>query len=215
MTKKRHTIEVTQTDIETAVPKDSGHCAIADAIARQIPGASRVTVDLQTIRWTDTEKGERYVYLTPRVAQALLLDFDQGERDYCQPLSFRLDRPVHIVPVMANKGPAIAQARAEAAARLDSLRARQNAGEDLSRDEKAVITRADARAARAPSAPRPKSRGPRTVAPVGPDSAGDPSGALTVEGGRPAPIGALAHGPGKTRRFGVKAAGSPLGAVKP
>lgn len=46
-----------------------------------MPNASRVAVDLQSIRWTDAERGLRYTYLTPRLAQLKLLQFDQGDED--------------------------------------------------------------------------------------------------------------------------------------
>lgn len=94
-------IHVTDDDIATAIPKDSGHCAIADAIRRQWPDVRNVSVDLATIRWTDRAKGERYVYLTPQPAQQLLLAFDQGWRDRLVALSFRLEPPVQVSPVKA------------------------------------------------------------------------------------------------------------------
>jgi hypothetical protein len=71
-------VDVTQEIIDRSVPKDSSHCMIADAIAAAYPRASFISVDLATIRFTDVEAGFRYVYLTPRHAQAALLDFDQG-----------------------------------------------------------------------------------------------------------------------------------------
>jgi hypothetical protein len=51
---------------------------IAEAVKVAVPGASKVSVDLQTIRFTDLEKRLRYVYLTPRQAQLALVSFDQG-----------------------------------------------------------------------------------------------------------------------------------------
>lgn len=38
----------------------------------------RVAVDVQSIRLTDRKRGQRFVYLTPRVAQRALVQFDQG-----------------------------------------------------------------------------------------------------------------------------------------
>lgn len=69
---------VTPDVIETAIPKDSGHCMIADALKAAIPTARNVSVDLATIRFTDPKTGRRYIYLTPYPAQQALLDFDQG-----------------------------------------------------------------------------------------------------------------------------------------
>lgn len=71
-------IQVLQRHIDTAVPANSGHCMIADAIKDGVLGASRITVDLQTIRFTDKVKRLRYEYLTPRPAQEALVDFDWG-----------------------------------------------------------------------------------------------------------------------------------------
>lgn len=71
---------VTERHIAEAVPRDSGHCMIADALRDAIPNAEFISVDLATIRWTDVTAGYRYVYLTPGVAQAALIAFDQGER---------------------------------------------------------------------------------------------------------------------------------------
>lgn len=76
-------VSVTQADIDQAIPANSGHCMIADAIKRcYVEKYKRkpkgVSVDLQTIRLTDPEKGARFIYLTPVVAQRALLQFDQA-----------------------------------------------------------------------------------------------------------------------------------------
>lgn len=89
----RVSVSVTTKEITTAIPKNSGHCMIADAIKAGVPGATLVSVDIQTIRWTDREKGLRYVYLTPRVAQQALLDFDGGI--VVEPFRFSL-RTAHV-----------------------------------------------------------------------------------------------------------------------
>lgn len=71
---------VTAEIIETAVPKDSAHCMIADGLKAAMPKATDVSVDLATIRFSDRESGRRYIYLTPPVAQVSLLKFDHGEK---------------------------------------------------------------------------------------------------------------------------------------
>lgn len=76
----RRRVKVTQEIIDTSTVKDSSHCMIADAVAKDIPNASYISVDLATIRFTDTSAGVRYIYLTPRSAQAALLAFDAGEK---------------------------------------------------------------------------------------------------------------------------------------
>lgn len=72
------TVVVTPEIIQEAVERHSGHCVIADAVRRTVPEASHVSVDLQTVRFTDKSKGLRYTYLTPRRAQVCLVKFDQG-----------------------------------------------------------------------------------------------------------------------------------------
>lgn len=81
-------VAVTTEHIAEAVPRDSGHCMIAEAVKSAYPGAGRVSVDLQTIRFSDYSKGVRYTYLTPRVAQVALIQFDQGIRP--EPIGFTL-----------------------------------------------------------------------------------------------------------------------------
>jgi hypothetical protein len=61
---------------------------IAEAVRSAVPDARSVSVDLQTIRFTDAERGLRYVYLTPRIGQMALVDFDQGRLP--EPFSMQL-----------------------------------------------------------------------------------------------------------------------------
>jgi len=78
---------VTQDIIDRAVPRDSGHCMIADAIRAIRPDAIFVAVDLATIRFTEGDR--RYVYLTPRTGQRALIAFDHGEK--IEPFNLRLE----------------------------------------------------------------------------------------------------------------------------
>jgi hypothetical protein len=84
----RVAITVTAEAIQNSVRRDSAHCMIADAIRHSQPGAHGISVDLQTVRWTNLRLGLRYVYLTPRTAQVALIDYDQG--DYPKPFAFVL-----------------------------------------------------------------------------------------------------------------------------
>jgi hypothetical protein len=93
MTYKARRVKVTQDHIDRATPEQSGRCMIAEAIKEMVPGAGKVHVDLQTIRFTDTE-GIRRTYLTPGVAQAALVRYDAG--DDVEPFAFNLPKPVHI-----------------------------------------------------------------------------------------------------------------------
>ena len=71
-------LDITTELIEQSLQRDSSHCMIAEAVKAAVPGARSVSVDLQTIRFTDPDKPHRYTYLTPRRAQIALVNFDQG-----------------------------------------------------------------------------------------------------------------------------------------
>jgi len=81
-------IHVTADDIAKAEREKTMKCVVARAIARSVPGATRVEVDLQSIRWT-TKEGDRWIYLTPPVVQGYVIDFDAGES--IEPFMFALD----------------------------------------------------------------------------------------------------------------------------
>ena len=71
-------IDVTPDIVQRSTTADSRKCMIAEAVKFSFPSARSVSVDLQTIRFTDPSTHLRYIYLTPRVAQHQLLNFDQG-----------------------------------------------------------------------------------------------------------------------------------------
>lgn len=75
-------ISITQDLIETSERRSSSHCMIADAVKdagrRSGMHMTSVAVDLQTIRFTDKTAMVRYIFLTPRLCQQALVDFDQG-----------------------------------------------------------------------------------------------------------------------------------------
>ena len=83
-------IALTKELIEDSKQRDSSHCMIAEAVKAAYPDATYVSVDLQTIRFTDPGKHLRYTYLTPRIAQIALIDFDQGNTP--EPFTFTLRR---------------------------------------------------------------------------------------------------------------------------
>lgn len=74
--------------IESGIRRDSAHCVISEAVKVAYPDASRVSTDLQTIRFTDPKKGLRFTYLTPRIAQVSLVNYDQGHEP--EPFEFSL-----------------------------------------------------------------------------------------------------------------------------
>jgi hypothetical protein len=71
-------IRVEKDVIDKACRANSRHCMIAEAIRDQIKGATNISVDLMTIRYSDPKKGLRYTFHTPRVAQKALVEFDMG-----------------------------------------------------------------------------------------------------------------------------------------
>jgi hypothetical protein len=82
----RPRIKVTQTDIDKAVKSNSAKCVVAQAIARQIPDATRIEVDTQTVRFTSD--GRRWAWLTPYAVQGYVIAFDAG--DEIEPFEFSL-----------------------------------------------------------------------------------------------------------------------------
>jgi hypothetical protein len=96
-------VRVSQEHIENGVCKDSHHCMIADAIKATYPAAQYILVDLQSIRFSDPDRGERYTYLTPPTAQANLLRFDRGDKSI-QPFTFTLNKPQIRVMGWAGEG---------------------------------------------------------------------------------------------------------------
>jgi hypothetical protein len=87
----QHKIDVSEDIIENSVTRSSSHCMIAQAVKQTIPWASGISVDLQTIRFSNREERKRYIYLTPLVAQQCIVDFDQGKAP--EPFTIRLRNP--------------------------------------------------------------------------------------------------------------------------
>ncbi|SRR5258707_770132 len=93
--------QVTAEHIKQACKVNSRHCMIADAISTHFPGVRNISVDMMNIRWSDPEKGWRYIYMTPKPAQIALIDFDMGLE--IQPFSFRV-RSGHATPMILGTG---------------------------------------------------------------------------------------------------------------
>jgi len=96
---------VSEEVIAKALPANSGHCMISDAVALAAKGKGwkigKVLTDLQTIRFTDLRAKRRLVCFTPRVGQLALLAFDQGKKP--EPFEFRL-KPVQVIEGHGNAG---------------------------------------------------------------------------------------------------------------
>lgn len=101
MTDRNRLVSVTEGLIEEAMHADSSHCMIAEAVKVAVPTAKLLSVDLQSIRYSDVKKGERYAFWTPPVAQRALILFDQGEKP--EPFAFRL-RVFQKTPIRARAG---------------------------------------------------------------------------------------------------------------
>lgn len=178
----RTKIEVTSSIIELSTQADSSHCMIADAVRAAIPGARFVSVDLQTIRYTDPVKSLRYIYLTPRRGQEALIKFDQGQHP--EPFAFYL------------MGGAVARAGISAVAKAKKAKARESAKEGDPRVAGPDRTVSQAEAA---------VDGPARIA------MRDQGEVPDRIGGRTPPIGALADPPpkrgvsaGRRRQFGLR-----------
>jgi len=174
----------------------SGGCLIADGGREQTEYTGWVA-DMATIRCTDRKAGKRYTYLTPPIAQHLLLAFDQGWRQPTEEIV--LKRAVKIDPVTRSRP--IAEARP---ARKAELEAKVASGE-ASRQERAALStmrKTDAIGA----AKRPYSRGPAVV------TGGDNGRPIVVHNGDPIPQNADPARPnpnllrGTDRHFGAKLA---------
>lgn len=85
--------------ITNAIKGDSSHCMIAEAVKAAVPNATKISVDLQTIRFSDPERRRRYVYLTPRRAQEALVEFDQGR--VIEPFEILL-RGAHVLAIKSS-----------------------------------------------------------------------------------------------------------------
>lgn len=80
LTGKRFNVPVTQEIIDSSTEKSSSHCMIAEAVKQTVPNAKFVSVDIQTIRFTDAVTRLRHTYLTPRNAQHAIIGFDEGRK---------------------------------------------------------------------------------------------------------------------------------------
>lgn len=85
-------VDVTQSDIDNATREDSRLCAVATAIARTIPDATHIVVDVQTIRYTRTSTDERYTVAPPAGIGAYVRAFDEGRA--IKPFSFTMREAV-------------------------------------------------------------------------------------------------------------------------
>lgn len=79
-------VGVSQEMVADSVQRSSSHCMVAEAIKKKFPHFTHVGVDIQTIRASDGVKGQRYIWMTPRSIQQMIVDFDRGKKP--KPFSF-------------------------------------------------------------------------------------------------------------------------------
>jgi hypothetical protein len=99
----RFKLFITRELITDAVQRQSAHCLIAEAIRQQVPNACMVTVDMRTTRWSNPVTEERFVYLTPQLAQSIIIKFDQGIE--IEPTEISMRNPVQIVRMRKGQPP--------------------------------------------------------------------------------------------------------------
>lgn len=128
-------IQVTQSDIDGALKKDSSRCVVATAIARAFPNASHIAVDVQSIRFT--VEGERRVYLTPYAVAGYVVAFDAG--DEIHPFSFRLREDQRVKARQTKRTPAGAKVHK---ARTDAQNVKRKAERAKARAERKAAEKA-------------------------------------------------------------------------
>jgi hypothetical protein len=195
-TAPRLDVRVTEQQWDRATQAASGACLIADAIKQQYPALSQVEVDVATIRATDKERGERYVWLTPGSAQALLLAFDQGWKQSTDHIVIR--DAVQVTPLKT----AGAKQRATRAQRRTQLEDKEASGATMTRREAQSLTTMRATDERHAANRTTHTRGPVTGVI---DQRGGPA---TKIGGDAIPTGRKHPNllAGRNRHFGAKQA---------
>jgi hypothetical protein len=123
--------------LRSAEKRNSAHCAIAHALAVKYPWATSVSVDLQTIRFSNPDKKLRYVYLTPRIAQEYVVSFDQGE--HSDAFSFKLSHG-HVMS-MYTKSPQEKKGQKEYYENVRKNSKTYKAGEKLKRQRAVLLQR--------------------------------------------------------------------------
>jgi hypothetical protein len=206
----RATISVEQKHIDESLKASSSHCAIAEAIRDAIPWATYISIDLQSCRWTDSKRGIRYFFLTPHIAQELVINFDQGNLDKLVPVTFSM-RPCTITTAGARyarhtpDNEQLTDAKLKVAVEqphIPSTSEETLAGnwKPQSLSEKGELIAPPDNPELAEPKPKRKSRQPRQRI-----SATKPDGSIpTTLGGKLPPISILSNARGTRREFGLR-----------
>jgi hypothetical protein len=194
----RVNLVITPELVADAIAEDSSHCMIAEAVKAALPYARWVSVDIQTIRFSDPQTRARYVYLTPRLGQSALVKFDAGEK--VEPFRMQLRDP-HITSM----NPPRSQRKPPAVPLTEHDRQVADAKRALLADARERKARVQAPLGRGGTSPKLVSDSERKP---GPRGGGQPLPRL--EGGSPPPTAALASGdghipPSRRREYGMRA----------
>lgn len=179
------TVRITPEIIERSEQRNSSHCMIAEAIREAAPGIQAVSVDIQTIRFTDRQMRMRMVYLTPRSAQLALVKFDQGEPT--EPFVIKLRNP-HYVPITQRRKTTAPSASATPPPAVPPP----------------VEVSAEGGECRPPSTNPTKKAKREAAANPATASGGVGGGRPRRQGGSAPPTAALVHRSGQRREFGLK-----------
>jgi hypothetical protein len=180
-------VDVTEAIIERACQADSSHCMIAEAIKEQLPDVQHVAVDLQTIRYTRTGTGRRYIVLTPPSAQLAIIEFDQGRA--VPPFSVTL-KPAQIVKSNRSKRSASTKASPRKRAIKEPAASEAAASQGAILEGPALV---------------PESTEPTFTRQLARPEHGGPGSVPTVIGGDAPPLmDKAAHSRGKRRQFGLR-----------
>ena len=85
------TVNVLQSHIEDATPRDAHRCMAFRAIQEKHPEFQWIRVDGRTIAFSDPRRRLRFEYITPRIVQQNILRFDNEKlRHLIKPFTFKL-----------------------------------------------------------------------------------------------------------------------------
>lgn len=100
-------LDITQKDCDEGCRGTERYCVIATAIERLVPDATRIEVNVNTVRFTIKEDGKtyRYAYPSPDAVRDYIKAFDAGAK--AQSAKFVLDNPQIVEKAPTPKGRAV------------------------------------------------------------------------------------------------------------
>jgi hypothetical protein len=189
-------VEVTEEHIAKALERDSSHCIIAMAVAEALPHVRHISVDLQSIRFTDPRKKLRLTFLSPHLARDIIVNFDQGLRGLLAPVTFSMKPAIVAASGKKRATPSPEQLRGTGLKLAPEQPHVPSSWQDRHRAASALVVAGThaGEAAQAEVPPR-KRRQPRALV------SSVKNGEIPVQlGGRPPPVSILSR-----REFGMRA----------